>query len=77
MCLVETVGLNKQKAMSRPHSRPPRVLGSQVLNEAAYTFTISEPSISFNLERQPVILSGWVLHFNRSSISPFQTEKED
>jgi hypothetical protein len=24
-----------------------------------------------------VILSGWVLHFKRSSISPFQTEKED
>lgn len=45
-------------------------------NKIGYTFTISEPSISFNLERQPVILSGCILHFKRSSISPFQTEKE-
>lgn len=37
------------------------------------TFTISEPSISFNFERQPAILSGWVLHFRRSSISPAKT----
>lgn len=38
-----------------------------------YTFTISEPSISFNFDRQPAILSGWVLHFRRSSISPAKT----
>lgn len=34
------------------------------------TLTISEPSISFSFERLSLILSGWALHFNRSSISP-------
>lgn len=42
--------------------------------EKVYTFTISEPSISFNFERHPAILSGWVLHFRRSSMSPTKTK---
>lgn len=40
------------------------------------TLTISEPSISFSLERLSLILSGWALHFNRSSISPAGKERE-
>lgn len=46
---------------------------SQVAAEIQYwshTLTISEPSISFSLERLSLILSGWARHFNRSSISP-------
>ncbi len=35
-----------------------------------YTLTISVPSMSFSLERQSMILSGWTLHFSRSNMSP-------
>lgn len=38
--------------------------------ESGPTLTISEPSISFSLERLSLILSGWARHFSRSSMSP-------
>lgn len=40
------------------------------------TLTISEPSISFSLERLSLILSGWARHFSRSSMSPAERQRE-